>query len=162
MGKVCLELFYCSVYSFILRFFQTFPKMGNKPCMGEVSSIPPNGDVKQTDGQESLRFRERSPLEIQIWGFLSMQTEPSAITLNEHSQEGSRDKIMHAEDFPEDPNIIKAGSLCRSQQKMRRQGCQKQKKENVSRRWEYSTDKCFYSFIHVFQIRSKKTPRLQS
>lgn len=74
-------------------------------------------------------------------GFLSMQTEHSAITLNEHSQEGSRDKIMHAEDFPEDPNIIKAGSLCRSQQKMRRQGCQKQKKENISRRWEYSTDK---------------------
>ena len=32
--------------------------------MGAVSSILPNGDIKQTDGEESLEFRGRSALKI--------------------------------------------------------------------------------------------------
>ena len=51
--------------------------MGNKLCKGEVSSIPPNGDVKQMDRLGKSKVpRKVSPGNTNM-GFISTQTELS-------------------------------------------------------------------------------------
>lgn len=141
-----------SAYTFIVKNVKPPPKCGTSHvwvrCLLYFQVEMPS---KRRRGKSAPQ-RKGSPgnISVETEGFVGTQTGLGDRTGNDHSQPMSTDGSSQAED----PNY--RGAEC-PQKPAKRGGMGAQSKsENISRRWQWSTGKCFHAFIHVFQMRPKK------